>query len=227
MPFRPCRRVGPRGRGSVPRVTAALALVLPAAGVLLVSPLAAQERDSLVVVPDSVPIRGGVQIPDVEEGTTPGGAFLRSLLVPGWGQASIGSYTRAGFYVLAEATNAWMLVRTVTRLNDAQRVRDMREAEVAASLAAQGITDPAEVADAQDRDPLVDDARDLVEARSQQFEDWLALGIFTIFLSGADAFVSAHLKDFPEPVRIGFRAGPERAEIGLSISIGGRGSGPR
>ena len=189
-------------------------------GLLAPSLLEAQE-DTLVVVPDTLLEREGVDLPDPGQGASPGGAFLRSLLVPGWGQATIGSYTRAGFYVLAESATGWMLARTVSRLDAAQALRDLREEEVTAALAADGVTDPEEVARARDADPLVDDARDLVDARRQQFEDWLAFGIFVVFLSGADAFVSAHLKDFPEPVQIELRPTDGGAELGVRLPVGG------
>ena len=44
------------------------------------------------------------------------------------------------------------------------------------------------------------DGRSAVDARGQQLEDWLALGLFLSFLGGADAFVTAHLKEFPGPL---------------------------
>ena len=75
--------------------------------------------------------------------------------------------------------------------------------------------------DALAEDPLVQDARSLVSARDQQFEDWLALGIFLAFLGGADAFVSAHLKDFPPPVELGVRPVGDRIEVGVSVRVGG------
>jgi hypothetical protein len=46
-------------------------------------------------------------------------------------------------------------------------------------------------------------------ARGRHFEDWAALSIFLVFLSGADAYVSAYLADFDE--RIGVMPGPSGA----------------
>ena len=141
--------------------------------------------------------------------------------MPGWGHASIGSPTRGGFYALAESAAGWMLFRTLSRLDAAKGVRDLREVELRHVLEQAGVTDPAAVDQALDANPAVDDARDLVEARRQQFEDWLAFGIFLVFLSGADAFVSAHLQDFPEPVSVGLRSGPSRMELGVTLPLGG------
>jgi len=160
----------------------------------------------------SVPDTLGLQI-------TPGDAFVRALLLPGWGHASIGEYTRGGFYFLTEVAAGWMMARTLSRLSAAKGVRDMRRVDALAAMTAQGVTDPRLVSAAVAADPLVVAAGDLVEARSQQFEDWLALGAFLVFLSGIDAFVSAHLRDFPEPVR--FDLGQSGLSVGLSLPLSG------
>ena len=201
-------------------------IVLLAMGLLGQGPLGAQEPDTLLISPDTLPAQERVELPELDEGTTPGGAFLRAVLVPGWGHASIRSYTRGGFYVLAESATGWMLARTLARLGAAKDLRDLREGELRFGLAAGGVTDPQEVDPLLTADPGVDDARDLVDARRQQFEDWLALGIFLVFLSGADAFVSAHLQDFPEPVRVELRGVPGGAELGLALPVGGAGRHP-
>jgi hypothetical protein len=167
----------------------------------------------------------GPQVPqDVSapQPVSPGGAFLRAILVPGWGHASIGEHTRGGFYFLTETASAWMVVRTRTRLNAAKDVRDLRRDEVRADLVARGVTDPAAIATAQNADEGVIAAESLVAARSQQFEDWLVLGIFMVFLSGADAFVSAHLRDFPEPVGLELRPVDGALEWGVTLPLGGR-----
>jgi hypothetical protein len=114
-----------------------------------------------------------------------------------------------------------MLFRTLSRLDAAKGVRDLREVELRHVLEQAGVTEPAAVDQALDTNPAVDDARDLVEARRQQFEDWLAFGIFLAFLSGADAFVSAHLQNFPEPVSVGLGGDPSRMELGVTLPLGG------
>jgi hypothetical protein len=52
---------------------------------------------------------------------SPWGAFWRSLLVPGWGQAELDAEVRGAVYFVAEATSAWMWVRTQRRLDAARR----------------------------------------------------------------------------------------------------------
>lgn len=176
------------------------------------------------VTPPSAPavgLGGGVATDTIPvEGVTPGGAFLRSVVVPGWGHASIGSYLRGGFYLAAQGGTSWMLLRVRSRLASATaRVEVLEEVETA-RLALAGIVDPVIVEDSLAANEEVADRRSLVRARQQQREDWLALGIFLILLGGADAYVSAHLKDFPaEPV---FNATEDgRVEVGMRIPVGG------
>lgn len=149
---------------------------------------------------------------------SPLGAFLRSLILPGWGHAAVGAYARGGFYVLADASTGWGLFKSSTFLKQAHELEARRVEDVRRRLTADGITDPDSVTAAIDGDNGVRDARDLVESRREQREDWLALGIFLLFLGGADAFVSAHLADFPPPVAVTPR--PDGAlELRLSIPV--------
>jgi hypothetical protein len=111
----------------------------------------------------------------------PFGAFARSVLIPGWGQAWVGAHTRGGVYFAMEAGSLWMVYRTRRKLAEAEAqeawLREMgrlREGE---------------------RSPLV-------RARRDQREDWTTLAVFILFLSGADAFASAYLADFGERVQV-------------------------
>ena len=149
-------------------------------------------------------------------------------MIPGWGHASLESYTRGGFYFFTQASTAWMLVRINKRINSAESRRDLRIAEVEALAAADGVTDPEEILQRVDDDPDVEAARNLIESRDQQFEDWLAVAIFGILLSGADAYVSAHLSNFPQPISVETSLlGAGGVEIGVSIAVGGRGTRSR
>lgn len=139
---------------------------------------------------------------------SPRGAFVRSLIVPGWGHAATGSYTRGGFYFLAQAGTAWMLVKTASRRSAARELRDVHADVAEARLTAQGLP-PDSVQALVERDPAVEDAEALLASRSQQFEDWAAVGIFTILIGAADAYVAGHLQDFPAPLSIrALPAGP-------------------
>ena len=179
---------GPVHRTFVPALLLGFLLVLPAHG-------SAQEENTLAApvlqtVPDSVPA------PTV---VSPKGAFLRAVLLPGWGHASVGSYTRGGFYFAAEITTGWGLLRTNRRLGEIRDRMSFRENVLRAELAADGKT-PEEITTALEADEVLEDMNDLLVSREDQQEDWAALGIFLLFLAGADAFVSAHLGDFPTPI---------------------------
>jgi hypothetical protein len=54
-----------------------------------------------------------------------------------------------------------------------------------------------------------------VQAKRQQAQDWLVLWIFNHLFAGAEAFVSAHLQDFPKELRM--RALP--GGVGVAIPI--------
>lgn len=55
---------------------------------------------------------------------SPWGAFWRSLVIPGWGQAELGHHTRGAAYFVAEGASLWMWVRTQRRLDHARRHLD-------------------------------------------------------------------------------------------------------
>lgn len=149
---------------------------------------------------------------------SPGGAFLRSVLVPGWGQASSGSYGRAAFYFLAQAGNVWMAYKTHSLRDTARRHQQMLEAAKTAELLRGGV-EPEAVEAQLSTDESIEDIRLLVTARDEQMEDWVALVVFFVFFGGADAFVSAHLADFPAPLTVEPVAGPSGTafEVGLSL----------
>jgi hypothetical protein len=195
---------------------------LPAMLFLFPAPVSPQNPDSLLVaqveqtLPDTLAQPG-----DSIARISPGGAFLRSALIPGWGHAKIGAPGRGVFYFAVESANVFMVLGARSRLNIARERLALRESVVTGRLRAQGIEDPGELEAALAEDEEVADLRGLEEARSGQREDWVALGIFFLFLGGADAFVSAHLADFPAPVEVQVEGTPMgRLEIGLSIPVG-------
>ena len=153
-------------------------------------------------------------------GISPGGALLRAFLVPGWGHASIGSYNRGAFYFLVEGTSLWMMSRSQLRLAEAQARIRLREARLTADLADEGITDPFEIEERLDQDPAMQDLQGLEEARGRQREDWLALSIFLVLISGVDAYVSAHLQDFPDPIEVNVQpVGQGRIEVSARLRL--------
>jgi hypothetical protein len=108
-------------------------------------------------------------------GITPKGAFIRSLIIPGWGQSRIGAPGRGGVYFGLEAGSLWMVYKADRKVQDARR----RENE----LKAAGLLDPTRQSG-------------LLHSRLNQREDWITLSLFWLFFSGADAYVSTHLANF-------------------------------
>src|SRR5690606_4263887 len=118
---------------------------------------------------------------------SPGGAFLRSLLVPGWGQAASGAYFRGGVYFAAQTGSGFMLLKTWARLGEARSLENRGVDEVRGALLAAAAEDtvllkrysvPDSLAVDVNRDDRVSRARGLVNARTRQREDWIAWTIF-------------------------------------------------
>ena len=153
-------------------------------------------------------------------GTSPGGAFLRAVLVPGWGHASIGAYRRGAFYFVAESATGWALAKAVQRVREANARIRFREDLLRSQLSAQGVLDADTVQARLDDDEVLQDLTALEDSRRQQREDWTALGIFLVFLSGADAYVSAHLGHFPAPIELNAQpVGNGRMELSVGVSV--------
>lgn len=136
------------------------------------------------------------EVPDV----SPGGAFLRSLVVPGWGHAVTGAHFRGAFYVAAQSGTAWMLTKSMSRRGEARRFRAAELAAVRERLRASGVVRADSLQILAEQDPRVEEWDELLEARGQQVEDWAALGIFLLLMGAADAYVAGHLMDRPEPL---------------------------
>ena len=153
-------------------------------------------------------------------GTSPRGAFLRAVALPGWGHASIGAYNRGAFYVAVEGMAGWALVKARGRYAEAGRRIAFRESVVRAQLASDGVTDPVEIQDALDADEVLQDLMALKDSRRQQREDGTALSIFLLLLAGADAYVSTHLEHFPQPISVEAQpVGNGRMEVSLSFTL--------
>jgi len=211
----------------------ALLVLLPLLALALPFPVSGQIPDSVRISPNSllVATEGPQETLDspleAPQGITPRGAFIRSALIPGWGHSKVGSYGRGAFYFMVESISAFMLVKTQGQLGLARDRRMLWESVAIARLQAQGseIVDPfyleAALADDPEFEGLwghVEEMRGLEEARLGQREDWMALGLFFLFLGGADAYVSAHLAEFPGAVEI--NATPTGGmEMGFSLPM--------
>ncbi len=130
---------------------------------------------------------------------TPKGAFLRSLVLPGWGQSAIGSPGRGSVYFAMEATSLWMVYKSRRKLGAA------REQE-------EWLHETGQLEEERHTG--------LVNSREQQVEDWITLAGFVLLFNAADAFVAAHLGDFD--ARIGTLPTPRGLEVRATLPVGGR-----
>jgi hypothetical protein len=130
---------------------------------------------------DSVPVAAGV-VGDTlgVEPIGPMGAFWRSVLMPGWGQARLNRKLTGGIFVAWEGITLGMSVKTRRELAFLRRTGSER-----------------------------------AESKRREHEDWIVLLAFNHLFAGLEAYVSAHLADFPGDLR--FQAVP--GGVGGSVSI--------
>ena len=129
---------------------------------------------------------------------SPRSAFLRSLVLPGWGQSSIGAPGRGAVYFALESGSLWMVYKSGQKLQEAKELERVMHAD--------GTLDPARTLG-------------LVKARRNEREDWITLSVFWFFFSGADAYVAAHLRDFDTHVEV--EPGPQGGtQLRLSVPLG-------
>ena len=131
-------------------------------------------------------------IPDslIRPPVSPKRAFLQSLLVPGWGQSSLRRNTASSVFATMELGSLYMVAKSRADLQRA-RAWSRRDSII--------VGDPTLGATAT-KIPAV--AQELLNARQLHLEDWLAALIFNHLISGADAYVAAHLWDLPARVSI-------------------------
>lgn len=186
-----------KGGGVSPRLGWTMAVALIGSALMWGQPVVAQEVTGEAAAPDSV------VLPDSLSGRpSPAGAFLRGAIIPGWGHAASGSLTRGAFYFGIEAAAGWMVFKTWRKLGVARDQVALWEERVTARLMREGIAEQEEIDDELERHEEIVRLRGLVDSRREQREDWAAVAIFFLLMSGVDAFVSAHLQSFPEPLTI-------------------------
>ena len=136
-------------------------------------------------------------------------AFIRSLILPGWGQFSVHANTRGAIFLGLQGTSWFMLVKTLNKLSDAQKSADKFYNIAADSLRAHMAKDTAIAIkyntplkfDAQVKtDSAYISANSLANSRKQQRQDWITYTLFTTLASGVDAYVAAQLADFPATI---------------------------
>jgi len=116
----------------------------------------------------------------MHHGVRPMGAFLRSFVFPGWGQAATGRPMTGSVFVAWEGVTAMMTLKAEQEANYFKEIRSKN-----------------------------------LRLKRQEVQDWLVLWVFNHLFSGAEAYVSAHLRDFPPDLKV--RAFP--GGIGISVPI--------
>ena len=122
------------------------------------------------------------QVPDsIAHRPAPLNFFFRSLLIPGWGQASLDRKLTGGLFVAFEGLSWSMMLKS----NIEQRFLDRADTTTATF-------------------------------RRSERQDWIALIVFNQLFSALEAYVSAHLLDFPADLHV--RALPG-GRTGVSFNI--------
>lgn len=192
------------------------------AAVPVARPAAAQvaETPPAAVVPDTIP----------DEAPVPRNAFVRSLLVPGWGHMYIGEPRRGAFFIATQSASWFMLVKTIGRLNDA-RV-SARETEVlgrdslySAMAADTALARQLSVPTAFNETLLefrgLADRQALASTRERHRQDWIVYTVVLTFAGAVDAYVAAHLKDFPGDITAAPMPGGG-ASLRVTVPVGWR-----
>ena len=156
-----------------------LALCTVGAGRSAAQDSTAARTDSAAPMPDSVASADTAS----RRGPSPTGALLKSLIVPGLGQITMGRKLTAAVFLAFEGATLGMVIKTQ---------RDINRAEAAGDLAT-------------------------VEDKKRKREDWLVYMGINHVASALEAYVSAHLWDFPGELEL--RAAPGGFSASASIPL--------
>jgi len=199
--LRACLHAPGAARGNGSRLAATLAIAI---GMLFAGSPAAHAQRGDTLRPPAVVVQGA---PIVTTDTaprppiTPRRAFLYSLAVPGSAQTILDRPRSAALFVTVEAVAITLARKSANDLREARRfARD--------SIVATYQVDPVTGVARRDSTGALIPATylpnrfggDRVAARKTHFEDWIAALVFNHLISGAEAFVSAHLWDLPAQV---------------------------
>ncbi len=194
-----------------------------AAALLLAAPVAAQQPTTPPRPDTARPVVRDTARPAARDTTapdttgprlrvSPGKAFYRSLIIPGWGQASAGNYKRAAVWVFLQGASDAMLGVTLHRLSAAEDVWHANVADTTAKLLAlpDSVLRKIPGDTVLKTNPVLWHARNdtlvngwtLVRSRRKQREDRIFQAVFFTLVGGLDAFINAQLSDFPAGVGV-------------------------
>ena len=119
----------------VRRIPISIAVLL---SVMAAAPLGAQDSvppPPAAAAPDTAPRRADSGVaaaprdtttPELKRPISPGGALIRSLLIPGWGQAKLGRGLTAGFFLAVEGASLGMALKANSELQHFKATGDPR-----------------------------------------------------------------------------------------------------
>jgi hypothetical protein len=115
---------------------------------------------------------------------SPMGAFWRSFVLPGWGQAKLNRKLTGGIFLAWEGVTLGMSLKTRQELEYLRRTNSGR-----------------------------------AEDKRRQHEDWLVLLAFNHVFAGLEAYVSAHLADFPGDLHLQATPGGVGGSVSIPIRV--------
>ncbi|OGF98161.1 MAG: hypothetical protein A2Z86_09340 [Candidatus Glassbacteria bacterium GWA2_58_10] len=160
---------------------------------------AAQAPDSLALPPGFMETTAADTASRDSTVKSPGGALLRSLALPGWGQFYTSHRIRGSLTAVLETAffyECWLKFRDRNRLSD--RLHRL-EREMGSDWP---VSDPERVA-----------LNQRIKSVRQKGGDYLAYGLTTLMLSLVDSYVSAHLYRFDRNFRV--MAAPAAVSVAL------------
>jgi hypothetical protein len=183
-------------------------------------------RAQLVTQPDTL-VPGAD--PDTPPGLLPRTAFIRALILPGWGHFSMSETGRGVTYAVLQTASWAMLVTTMHRLGEVRDIErglvrlaadSLDRAMAADSALARRLQSPVAYEEALLTYPGLRDARALARSRQRHRQDWIVYTMVTTFAAAIDAYVTAHLADFPAEITAS-RSG-SGVYLGVRVPAGAR-----
>ena len=169
------------GVAGVVFIGAACLWLVPVVGAQELNPPPRAEKQDTVSLIEQLPDQ---VVPAQQRPVSPMGAFWRSLLIPGWGQAKLNRKLTGGIFIAIEGVSLGMVIKMNHQLEYLQRTNGAA-----------------------------------ADAKEQQVEDWLTILIFNHLMSGLEAFVSAHLWDFPDDLKLQSVPGAYGAQVTVPIRL--------
>lgn len=146
-----------------------------ACAVVVASAGEAAAQDTLAVIP---PVAAAPVADSLRPPVAPLPAFFRSLVLPGWGQAILNRRLTGGLFMIWEGVTLSMTLKAHREVQFLRRTEHTRVEE--------GSTEESS----------------RLRGKKSEREDWMVLLAFNHLFSGLEAYVGAHLWDFPTDMSV-------------------------